>query len=276
MAEVTPHLTGRGNNFVTGLNNIKKDECCDGCGKDGDCRVSIAFTATSGNERLGGYVKNGSLVSIDPAINIHSVDELISALNASTGDTWAADGNGIFSLTGNTYTELDLGTYKFNSTCPEFRYCISREDAGGIIALAATQSDYMSDGVIARKDYINGKSYYELISNNSTPPAPAAVGDTIGNNPCFEAPSDAPPPPGEGAEATAHLTSTTVSSVTVDDGGTGYIDPQVSFTGGGGTGAEATATVVDGVITAITVTAPGTGYTSVPTVVITDLQGGGN
>ena len=74
---------------------------------------------------------------------------------------------------------------------------------------------------------------------------------------------------GTGATATAVLTSTVVSSVTVGAGGTGYDEaPQITFTGGAGTGATGTATVAGGVITGITITAGGTGYTSPPTVVI--------
>jgi hypothetical protein len=84
---------------------------------------------------------------------------------------------------------------------------------------------------------------------------------------------------GTGATATASLTSTAVTGVTVTAGGTGYTNGvTISFTGGGGTGATATATVVGGIITGIAVTAGGTGYTSAPTVVITPVAataGGG-
>lgn len=66
-----------------------------------------------------------------------------------------------------------------------------------------------------------------------------------------------------------------VGSVTVTDGGTLYAEgATISFTGGGGTGAAATAVAVDGVITEINVTDGGTGYTTVPTVVITAVNGG--
>jgi uncharacterized repeat protein (TIGR01451 family)/fimbrial isopeptide formation D2 family protein len=69
---------------------------------------------------------------------------------------------------------------------------------------------------------------------------------------------------------------TTVNTITIGNGGTGYLAaPTISFTGGGGgTGATATATVSAGVITAITVTNPGSGYTSTPTVVVTPTSGG--
>lgn len=71
------------------------------------------------------------------------------------------------------------------------------------------------------------------------------------------------------ASATASLTAGSVSSVSVTGGGTGYVAPSVSFTGGGGTGATAHAVVNGGVITSIVVDTAGTGYTSAPTVKIT-------
>jgi hypothetical protein len=59
-----------------------------------------------------------------------------------------------------------------------------------------------------------------------------------------------------------------VTGAIINDGGSGYVTPTVSFTGGGGTGAAATLTVTNGVITAITFTDYGSGYTSAPTAVI--------
>ena len=61
-----------------------------------------------------------------------------------------------------------------------------------------------------------------------------------------------------------------VSSIRVDNGGSGYFsEPTVTLSGGGGTGATATATVFNGAITGFTITNKGTGYTSSPTVTIT-------
>lgn len=69
---------------------------------------------------------------------------------------------------------------------------------------------------------------------------------------------------------------TGVAYVTLTAGGSGYISPQVSFVGGGGTGAAAIAmTNQSGVITGIMVTSPGQNYLSAPTVVITDPAGTG-
>ena len=71
------------------------------------------------------------------------------------------------------------------------------------------------------------------------------------------------------AAATAHLTGTFVTSVTVDSGGNGYFTPPtVTFSGGGGSGAAATATVSGGAVTAIMVNNAGSGYTNAPTVTI--------
>jgi len=68
------------------------------------------------------------------------------------------------------------------------------------------------------------------------------------------------------------LIPTSVVSITVGGGGTGYnVIPNVSFTSGGGSGASATAVLTAGVVTSITLSnSIGTGlnYTSAPTVVI--------
>jgi hypothetical protein len=71
------------------------------------------------------------------------------------------------------------------------------------------------------------------------------------------------------ATATAQLTGSFVTSVTVVTGGNGYVTPPaVTFSGGGGSGAAATATVSGGAVTAIMVNNAGSGYTNAPTVII--------
>lgn len=73
------------------------------------------------------------------------------------------------------------------------------------------------------------------------------------------------------ARATANVSGGFVTSVTVNNGGTGYQQASISVTlvGGGGIGATATATVAAGAVTAVTATS-GEGYSSAPTVVFTD------
>ena len=65
-----------------------------------------------------------------------------------------------------------------------------------------------------------------------------------------------------------------VTSITINNGGTGYTSaPTVSFSGGGGgTGAEATAIIVNNKVNSITVTNTGGNYMSTPTV---SFSGGG-
>ena len=65
--------------------------------------------------------------------------------------------------------------------------------------------------------------------------------------------------------ATAELTATTVASVTVGAGGSGYTTPPtVAFTGGGGTGAAGTAVLTADAVTSVTITNAGSGYTARP------------
>lgn len=69
--------------------------------------------------------------------------------------------------------------------------------------------------------------------------------------------------------------STGVAHVNVSAAGTGYVNPQVVFIGGGGTGAAGTAYVSSGGIVAVNVTSFGQNYTSAPTVQIVDSAGTG-
>ncbi len=71
------------------------------------------------------------------------------------------------------------------------------------------------------------------------------------------------------ASATAVVTSGFVTSISVVNGGNGYVvAPVVTLTGGGGSGATVTATVSGGGVTAITVVSAGSGYSSAPLVSI--------
>ncbi len=70
--------------------------------------------------------------------------------------------------------------------------------------------------------------------------------------------------------------STSVGTVNVTAGGSGYTTPPtVVFTGGGGTGAAASATITGGVVTSVTVTAGGSGYATLPAVSFTGGGGTG-
>lgn len=73
------------------------------------------------------------------------------------------------------------------------------------------------------------------------------------------------------ATGTVTLAGTTVGSVAINGGGSGYPTSStipVSFIGGGGSGAYGTATASGGIVTSVAITAAGTGYTSIPGVQI--------
>lgn len=80
---------------------------------------------------------------------------------------------------------------------------------------------------------------------------------------------------GTGAIATASIGTSTITSITIVNGGSGYVAPQISFIGGGGSGVSAIPTVVGGVITNVTIITNGSNYTTAPTVVVTDSVGTG-
>jgi hypothetical protein len=74
-------------------------------------------------------------------------------------------------------------------------------------------------------------------------------------------------PSGSGASAQAIISNGFVTSVTLNDGGTGYTTPPlVRLNDGGGSGATATAAIVDGKISNIVITNPGSGYLQSPTI----------
>jgi hypothetical protein len=81
------------------------------------------------------------------------------------------------------------------------------------------------------------------------------------NNSVFATPN----PPGFPGTAYAFVDNGELESITVSNGGSGYIAPPLINIIGNGAGAEAVATINDtGVITQITVTNPGSGYWPVP------------
>ena len=83
-------------------------------------------------------------------------------------------------------------------------------------------------------------------------------------------------PTGTGAAATAIIGTSTVSSVTVNNPGSGYVSPILTVTGGGGSGAILQPILnVSGGIEDVVVVNPGNGYTSTPTIVIEDPAGTG-
>ena len=65
-----------------------------------------------------------------------------------------------------------------------------------------------------------------------------------------------------------------ITGAIITAGGSGYVNPSVNFSGGGGSGAAATVAQSGGAVNTITFTNFGSGYTSAPTASITDAGPG--
>ena len=81
---------------------------------------------------------------------------------------------------------------------------------------------------------------------------------------------------GSGATATATISSGKVTGITVNNAGSGYSNPVVSFAGGGGTGPSAIAALTFSSTTSnkVAIFNGGNGYTTTPTVQVLDSNGG--
>jgi autotransporter-associated beta strand protein len=78
-------------------------------------------------------------------------------------------------------------------------------------------------------------------------------------------------------QALVQATDAGVGSISLSDGGSGYIAPPiVTISGGSGSNATATATVSGGVVTAVVVTSPGTGYSLSDSLSVSFSGGGAN
>lgn len=125
----------------------------------------------------------------------------------------------------------------------------------GIQTFTSTGSDSIASVKTVVHNFTSTGTYNIKIKRDASNPAPYI--DSVGVY-------------GATATATANLTTGSVTSVTVTNGGGGYTAaPIVQFFGGGGSGATATANLTGGVVTSITVNTGGAGYTSPPTVDIT-------
>ena len=101
---------------------------------------------------------------------------------------------------------------------------------------------------------------YRIISTGaySTLPGSTDIGATITT-------SAAPPSVGAIGELAKFSITYKVNSVAITSGGTGYSLVSVRITGGGGAGAFGTGVVTGGVVSSITVDDQGSGFTSIPT-----------
>jgi subtilase family serine protease len=118
--------------------------------------------------------------------------------------------------------------------------------SGGETKIASTIGNvinYVDNQILVGQVY-----YYKVTANNSQGESPKS---------------------GE-VNATLQISTLTLLSFVVQNGGSGYTTPAVLLIGGGGSGAAATARVSNGVILGIVLTNTGVGYISAPSVVFRD------
>lgn len=199
--------------------------------------------------------------------------------NSTLGDgsvAVAVDGSGnawsVVQGSGLTTTTVPAGLYKVTPALSAT--AIANQTTGGLVSPA-----YLAiDG--------NGNIFVANNSSNTQAGGLGTVGAIAEYSPSFNttggwlspnygfSPGATYTGAGSLATATATLSGTSVGSITVSAGGSGYTTaPGVTITSATGTGATAVATVSGGVVTGITVTNAGTGYATAPTVTIGTLYG---
>lgn len=84
-------------------------------------------------------------------------------------------------------------------------------------------------------------------------------------------------PTGQGAQATALIGDSSISSITVNNSSSNhnYVSPILTVVGGGGSGAILQPVIVNGDIDEVIVVSGGVGYTTAPTIRIEDVSGSG-
>lgn len=133
----------------------------------------------------------------------------------------------------------------------------------GGAGFGATASPVIVNGVIIAINVTNGGNTYQT---NPSVTITAGADDGIGKINLGAT--------GTGASATSGVTLGAVTSITVNNGGTGWTDvspPAITFNGGGGDGAQAQAVVKNGVIISINILNAGQGYATAPTVIINGI-----
>lgn len=137
--------------------------------------------------------------------------------------------------------------------------------------------DYVYISGVVGMTQVNNTMFRALLTSANTAAALVAstVNVTAGGTGYTSAPQVSLAGAGTtGLRATASFSAGAVTTIAVNNGGSGFgaTPPNVVITGGGGTGATATAVLTAGVVTSITVNTGGTGYVSTPVV---SFYGGG-
>jgi hypothetical protein len=193
----------------------------------------VDSAATAGAYQLAATGSASSLNrNASITVNVQTLPSSPTNLNATTST---------LQIVLNWTQPADLGGLSITS------YSLYRgNSSGGETKIATTSSNATS---YVDTQLSKGQTYfYKVTANNS-------IGES--------------PKSGE-INATLQNGTVTISSFTVQSGGSGYTTPAVLLIGGGGSGATATARVSNSVILSVVLTNSGSGYTSVPSVVFRD------
>lgn len=204
-------------------------------------QINVSSGATTDISTVSGTFYDSTVSTTRPACSAWGSKYLLIASNNRFNNYWIWDGSLLFTAGTIAPEPLITGSGSgYGSTAPTI-------SAFGGHGSGATVTPTIDAGNIVRLTVTNPGSDYQ-------------PGDLVQFRFSGGGADDA-------GQITCELTSTTVASIEVTDGGYGYQStPTVNITGGGGTGATATATVSGGVVTAVTVTGAGSSYESAPTV----------
>ncbi len=237
----------------------------------------------SGNITGGGGIYNGGGV-------INGVVVGTLSITASTISGNSADDGGGIKNQGATLTITNSTIANNTATGNQPTGSPAGSTAGGIAndtaGVSSTSNQSTLNAVVTlTNDTISGNSvtnsaaieFGSQLFSGKLPfsPAPPSPADSYGQANITLANTIVANGASRTALATASLNGSTISGITVTDGGSGYTSaPTVTLIGSGGlgSGATATATVSGGVVTGITVNTAGTGYVGPVTVF---LSGGG-
>lgn len=139
---------------------------------------------------------------------------------------------------------------------------------------AANFLGYTNNLLVVRADTDGHRNAVTTLTGTVTavtvPVATSGSGYTVPPGVTFTAPETAG---GVTATGTAVLMNNGISAIAVTTGGSGYLSGTISITLGGGSGAQATPIFSSGVLTSIRIDNPGSGYTSAPTITFVGVGG---
>jgi hypothetical protein len=258
----TPFITILGNNFGTFLGYTAGSYPIQGSGANIVPVLSTTSIASfTINNSGSGYQGTLPIVLTGgggtySGFTANVVNGVITSINAGTSSGYTSVPT--VSITGGGGSGVNITCVLSGNTIGTFTIVSGGTNYTSTTPVTITQSGATASGYVA--------------TVSATGTITAISGGTSSGFSYFTTPpviSITTPVAGINFSASAVLSGTTISSLTINNGGINYSpSTQIAFSGGGGSGATAIATVVSGSITAYTSLSGGSGYTSLPSIVI--------